>query len=166
MNLLDVLILIPIVWGFIRGLTKGLIIELATLAGMILGILAAYYFAPDVSAWLRQYFTFSDNAGRIIAYILIFVAVMLAAYIIGKIIEKTVDMVALGWLNKLLGAVIGVVKGAIVAGIIVFAIVTFDRGEKIITRQAKEKSMFFQAAARIIPSLLPGMKDEKPEEVI
>jgi membrane protein required for colicin V production len=166
MNLLDFLILIPIVWGFIRGLTKGLIIELATLAGLILGILAAYYFATEVSELIRSYFTFSDRTARTIAYILIFVAVMIIAYIIGKIIEKTVDLIALGWLNKLLGAIVGLAKGALVAGLIIYLIVTFDRYEKIITRQVKEKSMFFQAAARVIPSLVPGIQDEQPEEVI
>ncbi len=41
MNLLDLLLLIPVVWLCIRGFSKGFIIELASLIGMVLGILAA-----------------------------------------------------------------------------------------------------------------------------
>ncbi|MBW6459157.1 MAG: CvpA family protein [Bacteroidales bacterium] len=151
MNLLDLLILVPIVWGCIRGFSKGFIIELATLAGLVLGIMAAFYFASSAAALLREYFTFNENVARITAYVLIFITVMLLAYIIGKIIEKVVDMMALGWLNKILGALVGIVKGAVVASLLLFIIVTFDINEKIIPRQTKERSMFYQAVSKVVP---------------
>lgn len=153
MNLLDLFILIPVVWGCIRGFTKGLIIGLATLAGLILGILAAWYFAGTLGDFLRQYFTFSKDAARIVSYVLIFLTVMLVAWLIGKVIEKTVDMLALGWLNKILGAVVGLVKGAIVAGLLLFIVVSADVNEKVITRNVKEKSMFFGFMEKQIAAL-------------
>ena len=151
MNLLDLFILIPIVWATIRGFSKGLIIELATLAGMILGILAASYFASRVSQFLSEYFTIGPSAMKIIAYILIFVVVLLVSWLIGKAITKAVDLVALGWLNKILGAVFGLAKGIIIAALIVMMVVYFDKNEKVITRQAKEKSMFYSTLSVIIP---------------
>jgi membrane protein required for colicin V production len=154
MNLLDLLILIPIVWGCIRGFSKGLIIELATLAGMVLGIIAAYYFSERVSDFFSGYFTIGPSSMKILSYVLIFLAVLLISWIIGKIITKLVDMVMLGWLNKLLGAIFGLLKGVLVSAIIVLAIVYFDKNEKLITRQAKEKSMFFRALSAIIPDYI------------
>jgi membrane protein required for colicin V production len=157
MSYIDLLILIPIVWGCIRGFMKGLVIELATLAGLILGIIASFYFASDLGELLRQYFSFGASAARIIASILIFTGVMLIAWLIGKAIEKTVELIALGWLNKLLGAVVGIVKGAVVAALLLYVVVYFDTGENIISRTEKEKSMFYQAASRIIPALVPNV---------
>jgi len=151
MNLLDLFILVPLVWGCIRGFSKGFIIELATLAGLVLGIMAAFYFASATAAKLREYFTFNEDVARIIAYVLIFIVVMLLAYLIGKIIEKVFDMIALGWLNKILGAAIGILKGAVVASLLLFIIVTFDINEKIIPRQTKERSMFYQAVSKVVP---------------
>lgn len=151
MNLLDLFILIPVVWGCIRGFSKGLIIELATLAGLVLGIMAAYHFSSLVSGYLREYFTIGEQAARIISYVLIFLLVMLMAYLIGKIIEKVVDMVALGWLNKILGALVGLIKGAVIAGFLLFIIVSADKNEKIISRQTKERSMFYQAVSKVVP---------------
>jgi membrane protein required for colicin V production len=154
MNLLDLLILIPIVWGCFRGFSKGLIMELATLMGMIAGIMAAHYLESDASELLKQYFTLSDAVLRIISYSLIFLGVLFLSWIIGKIITKIVDMVLLGWLNKLLGAIFGLLKGVLVSAIIVLAIVYFDKNEKLITRQAKENSMFYQALSRVIPDYI------------
>jgi membrane protein required for colicin V production len=151
MNYLDVIVLIPVVWGCIRGFSKGLIIELATLVGMILGIMAAYYFSPQAGRFLEEYFTFSDSALRVVSYILIFLSVLLVSWIIGKIVTKVADLVMLGWLNKLLGAVFGLLKGVIIAAILLMVIVFFDQREKVITRKAKEKSMFFQALSKVIP---------------
>lgn len=154
MNLLDLLILIPIVWGCFRGFSKGLVMELATLLGMIAGIVAAHYLESSVSDFLKQYFTLSDAVLRIISYSFIFLAVLFISWIIGKIITKVVDMVMLGWLNKLLGAIFGLLKGVLVSAIIVLAIVYFDKNEKLITRQTKEKSMFYQALSAIIPDYI------------
>ena len=162
MNLLDLFILIPIVWGCIRGFSKGLILELTTFIGMILGVIAAFYFWKDLSDLLSAYFSFGPIALKFISYSIIFLAVMLIAWIIGKIITKIVDLVLLGWLNKLLGAVFGLLKGVIVAALLLMIIVFFDKNEKVITHQAKEKSMFYQALSAIIPDyILYYQKEDK-----
>lgn len=166
MNLLDFLILIPVVWGCIRGFSKGLIIELATLIGMVLGILAAYYFANDVSEILSEYFSFGTKMMKIISSALIFIAVMLLSWITGKIIEKVVDMIALGWLNKILGGLFGLVKGVLVSALIVMAIVYFDNNEKIITPRAKERSMFYQALSRVVPEYILSSAGSEKEKLI
>ena len=87
MNLLDLLLLIPVVWLCIRGFSKGFIIELASLIVMVLGILAAWYFSSYVTDFLKDYFTLTEQVLRIIAYVVIFLAVMLVVYLIGKAIE-------------------------------------------------------------------------------
>jgi membrane protein required for colicin V production len=149
MNLLDFLILIPVVWLCIRGFGKGLIIELATLAGLALGILAAYFFADDLEGLLKEYFSFSSDATRIVAYIIIFLLVLLVVYIIGKLVEKSVDLVAMGWLNKLLGAIVGIAKGIILVCIVLFLIEKFDPSQKVIKPNVKEKSMFYGPAMEL-----------------
>jgi membrane protein required for colicin V production len=91
---------------------------------------------------------------KILSYVLIFLAVLLISWIIGKIITKLVDMVMLGWLNKLLGAIFGMAKGVIIAALLLLVIVYFDKNEKVITQQAKDKSMFYQALSSIIPDYI------------
>ena len=156
MNLLDLFILIPIVWLCIRGFSKGFIIELATLIGLVLGILAAYYFSGYVQDHLKEYFSLSSQGLKIVSYILIFLAVLLVVYLIGKLIEKLVDIIALGWLNKILGAVIGLVKGIVVVAIILYIFEKADPGEKVIRPHVKEKSMFYQPVMQVVHFVVPG----------
>jgi membrane protein required for colicin V production len=155
MNLLDFLLLIPIVWLCIRGATKGFIIELATLIGIALGILAAYYFADDLQDMIKGYFSLGEKAIRVIAYVIIFLVVWLLVYLIGKIFEKSADVIALGWLNKLLGAIFGIVKGVILVCLILFLIEKFDPSQKVIKPDVKEKSMFYGPAMEVVHSVVP-----------
>jgi membrane protein required for colicin V production len=150
MNLLDLFILIPIVWLWIRGISKGLIIELATLVGMALGIVAAYYFSGNLQDLMKDYFSFTDRVSKIIAYIVIFLIVWIIVYLIGKAIEKTVDMMAMGWFNKILGGIFGLAKGIIIVCIILFIIDKTDTKERVIKPHVKEKSMFYQPLMEVV----------------
>jgi membrane protein required for colicin V production len=156
MNLLDFLLLLPIVWLCIRGFGKGLIIELATLAGLALGILAAYFFADELQSLIKDYFTFNDQATRIASYIIIFILVWLVMFIIGKLVEKSVDLIAMGWLNKLLGAIVGIAKGIVLVCIILFLIEKFDPSQKVIKPHVKEKSMFYKPAMELVHYVVPN----------
>lgn len=155
MNFLDLIILIPVVWLCIRGFSKGLIIELATLIGFVVGILAAWYFSGYVQDLLKEYFTLNDQALRIISYIVIFLVVILVFYLIGKVLEKVIDLVMLGWLNKILGGIIGLAKGIVLICIILFIIEKADPGEKVIKPQVKEKSMFYQPVMELVHFIVP-----------
>jgi len=155
MNLLDFLILLPVVWLCIRGFGKGLIIELATLAGLALGILAAYYFANDLQDLIKDYFSFNEQTTRIIAYVVIFLLVWLVVFLVGRIVEKFADVLAMGWLNKLLGAIVGIAKGIVLVCIILFLIEKFDPSDKIIKPNVKEKSMFYEPAMELVHFVVP-----------
>ena len=150
MNLLDFLILLPVVWLCIRGFGKGLIIEIATLAGFALGILAAYYFVDDLQALIKDYLTFGERGVRITAYIIIILVVWLIVFLVGKMVEKFADMIAVGWLNKLLGAIVGIAKGILLVCIILFLIDKFDPSQKVIKPNVKEKSMFYEPAMELV----------------
>ena len=104
---------------------------------------------------IKDYFSFNERATRIVAYILIFILVWLIIYIIGKIVEKTVDMIALGWLNKILGAIIGIAKGIILVCIVLFLIEKFDPHQNVIKPNVKEKSMFYQPAMDLVHRVVP-----------
>ena len=46
MNYIDIVILLFLLYGAFRGFSKGLIIEVATLAGLILGVFIAIRYSP------------------------------------------------------------------------------------------------------------------------
>ena len=53
---LDLIILIPILFGLYKGFTKGLILSLATLLGLLLGIYGGVKFSHITSRYLFEQF--------------------------------------------------------------------------------------------------------------
>jgi membrane protein required for colicin V production len=155
MNVLDIILIIPLIWMAYRGFTKGLVLGLATLAALVLGIWAGIRFADLVSDWLGQVTHINERYLPAISFAAIFILVILIVHLIGKAIEKLLDLMAMGFINKLLGGVLGVVKAALLLSILLYLICVFDTHEKLITPKVREGSLLYAPLASVVPRLLP-----------
>ena len=161
MNLLDIIIIVPIIYFGYKGLSRGLVLELASLIGLILGIYIAVHFSFYTENILANTFHLTGKYLPIVSFIVTFIVVILVIYLLGKITEKLLDLVALGFFNKLLGLVFGVLKGAVLLSVVFFVINTFDVNEKLIKPKAKENSFLYGPVAKIVPSILPWLNLDK-----
>ncbi|OGO19686.1 MAG: hypothetical protein A2Z15_00120 [Chloroflexi bacterium RBG_16_50_11] len=114
MNWLDILIIIGLIISLVSGIQQGLIKVLFTLAGAIIGVILAGRYSDALAEKLS--FISDPGIAGIVAFIIIIVATLIVASILGIIVKKIVSAVLLGWLDKLGGAVLGVVLGAITIG--------------------------------------------------
>ena len=109
MNGLDIIISIVLVIFLFIGLKIGLIKAVFSLVGLVLAIfVAGRFYVP-----LADLLPLSDNWSRIVAYLIILLAVIIIFAIIAGILDKFISAVMLGWLNRLGGAVFGVVLGGV-----------------------------------------------------
>lgn len=127
MNWLDILILVPLLAGLVRGLMRGFVSEVIGLAVVILGVLGSRLFAPPFSAWLLKQFAWKAEVCDIVAYILIFLAIAIVLSILGSLLSRLLHAIHLGWVNRLLGAVVGVAKLSIVVLLAVYVMELTDR---------------------------------------
>jgi len=164
MNVLDIILIIPIVWLMYRGFTKGLIIEFASLLALILGIWAAIHFSYYTGDILNEYFEISKRFLSIISFVITFIAVVIVVYFIGRIIEKFIDILALGFINKLFGAVFGIAKAALILSLLILIINSFDSRKSIITDKLREGSMLYSPIETLVPSLIPKLDLENLDE--
>jgi len=164
MNLLDIILIIPVIWLAYRGFTRGLIIELATLAALILGIVASIHFSWFTAELLTGLFTIDEDYLTIIAFIVTFVAVVFLVIGIGKLVEKFVDVVALGFLNKLLGGVFGILKAVLLLSVILLIISSVDPNEKFLSSKMKEESRLYKPVASIVPLIIPAIDFKEAEK--
>lgn len=152
-NLLDILIIVPLMLFAWNGFKKGLIIEIASLAALVLGLYMAFFFSDFAAEMLNDLFDMNPKYVAVFAFILTFIVVLFLVLTVGKIVQKFVDILLLGFLNKLAGAVFGVLKGALLLSILIFVINYFDFGKHIIKGEAREKSMFYEPVESIAPAL-------------
>ena len=104
--MLDIIFAIVMVIALYKGYKKGLVIAIFSLVSFIVGIAAAV----KLSAALASYFQ-PQNSGSskwlvVLSFVVLFLAVVLIIHLGGKLIEKTFEMVLLGWANRLAGVLL------------------------------------------------------------
>lgn len=152
-NLLDIILLIPLLLFAWNGYRKGFIVEVASLAALILGLYVAFFFSDFAAEMLNNLFDINQKYVAVFAFLITFIVVIFLVLTVGKIVQKFVDILLLGFLNKLAGAVFGFLKGALLLSILIFVINYFDYGEYIIKKEEREKSIFFEPIESIAPAL-------------
>ena len=127
MTWLDILILLPLLIGLVRGLMKGLIVEVSSIVAILLGFFGAKYWSAAFANWLMQQFEWSETACIVVAYALLFAGIALGLNIVARLLSKLFQKIQLGWLNRLLGGLFGTAKWGIVIIALVLCVHNLDK---------------------------------------
>ena len=161
MNNLDLIILIPIALGFVFGLFKGLIKELASLAAIFLGVYGAKVFAPSVSVFFIHTFSFSPKTALPITYLFIFILIAALLLILARMLDNIFNSIALGGLNKLLGGIFAALKYALVVSVLLNVFDALDSRFPIIKQKSKSESIGYKPFMKLAPTLWDEGKKDK-----
>lgn len=106
--------------ALIQGLRKGVIRQVFGLAALLVGCWGAWQFSGSIEAWLAAAIGVTDQAGRLLAYLITFLVLVALVLLIGQLADRLIRLVQLGWLNRLLGAVFALAKWLFIWVIILF----------------------------------------------
>jgi membrane protein required for colicin V production len=163
MNYLDIIFAFLIIVSAVDGFRKGLIHQLASLASLILGVYIAVKFSTLSAPFMQQFFSFSENTALIVSFVVLFIAVAIGVYFIGRSIEGFFEDIELGPINKLTGLVFGIAKTIIILSIVIFLLrlVPFTRNWPSDT--SRQKSFLFEKVESVAPAIYPYFlkSDEK-----
>lgn len=109
MNILDYIILIPLLYLIVKGILRGFIREISSLAGIILGIWLGNLFQPQVSEVLYHYLPDSRFI-PLVSLGLIFVVILILCNLAGWGLRLVFKTVFLGWFDRVMGGVFAVLK--------------------------------------------------------
>jgi membrane protein required for colicin V production len=151
MNWLDFVLLAIVVVTAIIGIVKGFVKQAIGLVAVIAGlVLASLYYEQTATVFVT--FVKSRLLGNFLGFLLIFVTVLVAGALLGYIVTKAM-VGPLALVNRLFGGVFGFIKGVLICGILVFALVSFE-----IARPAVEASVLAPAclgAIRAVITMIP-----------
>lgn len=168
MEVIDIILGALILFGLIRGLMKGLFVEVSSLIALVAGVYGAIHFSNYAAEFLAEKVEWNEKTINIVAFAITFVIIVLAIALAGKALTKLADFAALGFLNKLLGALFGALKIAIILSVILIVFDRFNRTIPFADKEDLESSMLYKPVKNLVPTIFPsilGDKDSESEEV-
>ena len=153
MQPIDIIITVLLVVGLISGLRAGIIKQIAGFVGLIGGLFIGrvFYIAS---------LGMSANTANITAFILILIIVPLLFNVAGWLVAKLLHSVNLGWVNRLLGGLVGVLKCALFVGVVITGIEFFDKNDTFISEPNKKASVFYYPFYEVTGTFFANVKNE------
>ncbi|WP_010181963.1 CvpA family protein [Aquimarina agarilytica] len=165
MNYLDIILGILLLYGLVKGVMKGLFVELSSLIALIAGIYGATHFSDYAGNFLEKSVTWEPQYTKLAAFAITFVVIILAVSALGKILTKIADFAALGIVNKLLGAAFGFLKMGFIASAIIMFLGPLNNKLELIKKETIESSLLYEKVAAFAPLILPKiMKEFKKDD--
>jgi membrane protein required for colicin V production len=158
MNVVDILILLLLVLSAVQGFRTGLIQCVFSLVGLIAGIAIASWnykhFAGELAPMVH-----SLALAEAIWFCLIALAVMLVAGLLGMLLKGVIHGIGLGWLDKGLGLVFGVLRGAVLVTLCIVTLAAFFPGTMWLGNAQLAK--YFLGTAHLTVHITPDELKEK-----
>lgn len=164
MNTLDLILGGFLLFGLLRGLWKGFVLELTALVSVLLGVYGAIHFSFYVGDFLQAHFSWDRGTIQIVAFVLTLLGIMLAIGMMGKIITRLLETVALGFANRLFGGIFGVIKWAVICGTVLMYL---NRGfVQSIPEQTIAQSVLYQPVRSVSALVFSGLFDREDQKKI
>ncbi|MBQ9386078.1 MAG: CvpA family protein [Bacteroidaceae bacterium] len=140
---LDWIIMIVMLAGLIGGIVKGVIQQIFSLGGLILGIIVGTLLYEPFATLLLSIFRMSDQTARIVAFVIILLVVPMVCGLIGKGLSKLVHAANLGFIDRLLGGIFGLFKAVLVMGLVIMVLDMMGISDKIVRYEEKKQSQLY-----------------------
>lgn len=155
MNYIDIVLGILLILAAISGFRKGFIAEVASLAALILGIWGAIKFSYITTEFLIENFNLQTEYLNIISFAVTFVVIVILVHIVSSTVNKIVETVMLGFVNKLAGLVFGILKSALILSILLVLFDKIDDDVHILPEKTKQNSRMYEPIRSFAPSIFP-----------
>jgi membrane protein required for colicin V production len=157
MNLLDIIIIIVMLFLIVRGIFRGFFMEIASLAGLVFGILISLRFYPQMTGVLRSHVpSLDDFVLQLISIAAIFVSILLLSNFIGWGFKTLSKKTFLGWADKGLGAGLAVLKGILITYLAIVILTFFVPSQAPLVARSKLAPLVIHSYQSIISVISPG----------
>ena len=172
MNYLDIIIAIVLFLFALKGLQKGIIIEVVTLLAFGVGIYGAMHFSDFTAERLQEVMEIDQKYLNTIAFILTFILLVIVVNLIGHAVSKLVQSLNMGFWDKLGGFVFGAAKGVLLCSLLVLVLNNLQL-IGVVKEEVRKESKLYPYVEQTVPYLYKGfdlvkeaIKEHLPEDEI
>jgi len=124
MSTLDTLLVVVILLCGILGVYWGFIRQVLSVAGLIAGLVLASRYGERVADWLSSFIT-NNTVVQALGFLFVLIAVSATVSLLATLLRRFVGLLFLGWLDHLIGGVLGLVQGLLLSTVILLVAAVF-----------------------------------------
>ncbi len=154
MNTLDLVFAFILAGAVYSGVAKGFARIGIGMAALLLAVLLAALYYPEAGRPFREY-TSSAGVANFLGYIGTFGGVVLAGALLGHAATRFFKVVGLSWLNRALGGLVGLLRGGLMAIVVLMAVNAFLPGEPPSLVVRSRLAPYLLDSSRVLSELMP-----------
>ena len=158
MTTIDIIFIAITCLGALIGIAKGFVKQLATIIGLIAGLIAAKALHASFAEKLYSTITDSMTIAQIISFLTIWIIVPLLFIFIAALFTKAMEAMSLGWINRLFGMFLGGLKYALLICLFINVLEYIDPESQIIKKEKKQESVLYYPLKNLAGSFFPTIK--------
>ena len=133
MAILDIVLLLCFIPAIVSGISKGFVKQVIDFVAILLAAWAAFRFSTVLAGWLGTYVTLDETVLKVICFVL-------------------------GFFNRLLGLVFGVLKVGLILGLVILLFESLNSTLNIVKPEATENAVVYNALKDVANAIFPILK--------
>ena len=157
MGTIDLIILACFLPAVVIGLKDGFIRQVVALASLVLGLYLSVRFSTPVGQWITERWHLEPFWVKVLSFSVIFIAVALVLNLLGKLLEKVLNITMLGWLNRL-GLVFAMITTALIVGTLIYVLNSANGLLEFIPEEKLTESRLYKPLLHLVEIVFPYLK--------
>ena len=155
MNWLDVVLLLLLLVSIVTSFSAGLTREVVGLITMVAALGAAVWFYGTAGSFLLPYVS-SPGVAHFCGFLIVFCGVLLLGALLGRLLRRFINVAGLSFVDRLLGAGFGLVRGLLISIALIMALLAFTPGKSGPDAVAQSRvAPYVIDAARLFAAVAP-----------
>jgi membrane protein required for colicin V production len=164
MNPLDIFFIAVVAFFFFRGIFRGLVQEISSIVGLILGFFLANTYYMDFIPSVQRLISNPDYAA-IVSYLLIFFGTMFAVLLLSVALRSLLRLAMLGWVDRIGGGGLGLLKATLICSVTLLILTTFMPPDTGFIKQSKLAPYINQMNKSVVRLMPEDIKDRFMEKL-
>jgi len=162
-NYIDMVLGVLLLWGIINGFRRGFIVEVASLLALVLGVWGGIRWSHGVADFVRLQWGWEGAYIPQVSFAITFVGIVIVVWLVGKLLTQVLKMIALNIFNRIAGGAFGLMKFAILLGVLIQLWNTIDPKGHIWPREDRNNSLLYPYVESLSTTLFPQLQELIPE---
>ena len=150
MNSLDLIILVPLIWGAYKGYSRGLLLELGTILAFVVATVLGFRLMDEAVGLIKPYIS-QESLIPFFSFLLVFIGVLVGLITINKILKKFLDYTLFGIVDDVAGAILGILKWAFAISVLLWLMNEVDI---VVPREYSDGSFLYPFIVKYSPMLI------------